>query len=162
MVYRFASDVQPRKARRVFRPFRAFSLCIFLAVLSLVVAACGQQPPSEGREGSGETTGGTTGGTTAETTAQAPFRPEEGSLIIYSGREEALVGDVIEQFEKQSGVDVQVRYGDTAELGATILEEGQNSPADVFFAQDPGALGAVADAGALQKLPQGILERVRS
>jgi iron(III) transport system substrate-binding protein len=136
-----------------------------VAVLSLVVAACGQPPPSGGGEsGAGETTGGTTGGasggTTGETTAEAPFRPEEGSLIIYSGREEALVGDVIEQFEEQSGVDVQVRYGDTAELGATILEEGQNSPADVFFAQDPGALGAVADAGALGELPQGILDRM--
>ncbi len=164
MVNRFAPGVEQRKELRVFRPFRAFSLCILLAVLSLVVAACGQQPPSGGGEGGGDTTGGTTGGatggTTEGTTAQAPFRPEEGSLIVYSGREETLVGDVIEQFEEQSGVDVQVRYGDTAELGATILEEGQNSPADVFFAQDPGALGAVADAGALRELPQGILERV--
>jgi iron(III) transport system substrate-binding protein len=161
MVNRFAPGVEPRKELRVFRPIRAFSLCVFLAFLSLVVAACGQQPPSGG---SGDATRGTTGGATGDTaegtTAQAPFRPEEGSLIVYSGREEALVGDVIEQFEEQSGVDVQVRYGDTAELGATILEEGQNSPADVFFAQDPGALGAVADAGALRELPQGILERV--
>ena len=80
MVYRSAPDVEPCKERRVFRPFRAFSLCVFLAVLSLVVAACGQQPPSGGGEGSGETTGGTTGGTTAETTAQAPFRSEAKAL----------------------------------------------------------------------------------
>jgi len=156
-----APGLGPCKEQRIFRPLRALSLCVFLALLSLVAAGCGQQPPSGGGESAaGETTGGATGGTTAETTAQAPFRPEEGSLIVYSGREEALVGDVIEQFEEESGVDVQVRYGDTAELGATILEEGQNSPADVFFAQDPGALGAVADAGALRELPQGILDRV--
>jgi len=156
-----APGLEPCKEQRIFRPLRALSLCVFVALLSLVAAGCGQQPPSGGGESAaGETTGGATGGTTAETTAQAPFRPEEGSLIVYSGREEALVGDVIEQFEEESGVDVQVRYGDTAELGATILEEGQNSPADVFFAQDPGALGAVADAGALRELPQGILDRV--
>jgi iron(III) transport system substrate-binding protein len=156
-----APGLRPCQAQRIFRPFWALSLCVIVAVLSLVAAGCGQQPPSGGGESAaGETTGGATDGTTAETTTQAPFRPEEGSLIVYSGREEALVGDVIEQFEEQSGVDVQVRYGDTAELGATILEEGQNSPADVFFAQDPGALGAVADAGALRELPQDILDRV--
>src|SRR3712207_364760 len=120
MASRFAPGVELRKERRISRPFRAFSLCVFLAVLSLVVAACGQQSPSGGGETTegttGDTTGGATGGTTGETTAQESFRPEEGSLIVYSGREEALVGDVIAQFEEQSGVDVQVRYGDTAEL----------------------------------------------
>lgn len=80
--------------------------------------------------------------------------------MIYSGRGEELVGPIIERFEEQSGIDVQVRYGDTAELAATILEEGENSPADIFFAQDPGALGAVTDQGRFQALPQEILDRV--
>ncbi|MDP9456443.1 MAG: iron ABC transporter substrate-binding protein [Actinomycetota bacterium] len=156
---------------------RASSIFVLLALTLALAGACGQEPPSgnapSGNGGAGgetaggataaggETTGGgTTGGTTGETTAAAPFRAEEGALVIYSGRQEGLVGPVIEQFEKETGIDAQVRYGDTAELAATIVEEGENSPADVFFAQDPGALGAVADAGAFKELPQETLARV--
>jgi iron(III) transport system substrate-binding protein len=83
-----------------------------------------------------------------------------GTLTVYSGREEELVAPLFERFEEQSGVDVEVRYGDSAELAATIAEEGDGSPADVFFAQDPGSLGAVADEGLLEQLPSNLLERV--
>ncbi|HEX6306422.1 MAG TPA: iron ABC transporter substrate-binding protein [Anaerolineales bacterium] len=85
---------------------------------------------------------------------------DAGSLIVYSGRSESLVGPIIEQFANVTGIQVDVRYGGTAELAATLLEEGQNSPADIFFAQDPGGLGAVADAGLLADLPEEVLSRV--
>lgn len=83
-------------------------------------------------------------------------------LVVYSGRSEDLVGPIVESFEKATGIDVQVRYGDTAELAATILEEGNNSPADVYWAQDAGALGALAGAGRLQPLDDDILNRVEA
>jgi iron(III) transport system substrate-binding protein len=84
-----------------------------------------------------------------------------GKLVVYSGRSESLVGPVIAQFEEISGVDVEVRYGSTSEMAATILEEGANSPADVFFAQDPGGLGAVANAGLFAVLPQEVISDVK-
>ena len=81
-----------------------------------------------------------------------------GPLTVYSGREEELVAPLFEKFTDATGVDIEVRYGDSAELAATIAEEGDNSPADVFFAQDPGSLGAVDPQ--LEELPQATLDRV--
>lgn len=83
---------------------------------------------------------------------------DDGTLTVYSGREEELVAPLIERFADEAGINVEVRYGDSAELAATIAEEGDNSPADVFFAQDPGSLGAVEPQ--LAELPQETLDRV--
>jgi iron(III) transport system substrate-binding protein len=67
---------------------------------------------------------------------------------------------LLKQFSEDSGIEIRVRYGDTAELAATILEEGDNSPADVFFAQDAGALGSLVVEGRLTAVPAHYLERV--
>ena len=83
-------------------------------------------------------------------------------LVIYSGRNENLVAPLIDQFRQKTEIDVDVRYGSTAEMAATILEEGDNSPADVFFGQDAGALGALSAAGKLAPLPEDVLNRVES
>jgi iron(III) transport system substrate-binding protein len=106
------------------------------AALALVPASCGDD-------------GGATGS------------PDEGgSLTVYSGREEEFVAPLFEQFEGDTGVRVDVRYGDSAELAATIVEEGDASPADVFFSQDAGSLGAVAEAGLFSEIDPEILGRV--
>lgn len=85
---------------------------------------------------------------------------ESQKLVIYSGRSENLVDPLIKQFAEETGIKVEVRYGGTAELASTILEEGANSPADVFFAQDAGALGALSKAGRLQPLSESVLSLV--
>jgi iron(III) transport system substrate-binding protein len=85
---------------------------------------------------------------------------QNDTLTIYSGRSESLVAPLIDQFETDTGIEVEVRFGSTSEIAATLLEEGENSPADVFFAQDPGGLGAVGDAGLLAELPKVVLNKV--
>lgn len=82
------------------------------------------------------------------------------TLTIYSGRNENLIGPLIEQFEEDTGIEVEVRYGDSAELALQLIEEGENSPADIFFAQDAGSLGAVADAELFDELSEDILDLV--
>lgn len=82
------------------------------------------------------------------------------TLIVYSGRNERLIGPLLDRFREQTGIEVQVRYGGTSELAATLMEEGRNSPAGVFISQDAGALGALSRAGLLEPLAPEILDRL--
>ena len=86
--------------------------------------------------------------------------PEVEGITLYSGRIPAAIGPAVDMYEEQADRDVKVRFAETADLAATLVEEGDASPADVFFAQEPGAIAAVAEAGLLAMLPQDILDRV--
>ena len=83
-----------------------------------------------------------------------------GKLVIYSGRKESLVADIIDEFTSTSGVEVEVRYAKSAALASTIVLEGAISPADVFFSQDPVSLGVVAKEGLFDVLPDDVLNNV--
>jgi iron(III) transport system substrate-binding protein len=99
----------------------------------------------------------------AMTATAGPTERERASattLTVYSGRDERFVKPVFDRFTDLTGIQLKVRYGDSAQLAATLLEEGGNSPADLFFAQDAGALGAVATKGRLAVLPDSTLRRV--
>jgi len=85
---------------------------------------------------------------------------EATTLTVYSGREEEYVEDLFERFTEDTGIELDVRYGDSAELAGTLLEEGDSTPADVFFSQDAGSLGAVAEGGLFGDIPDDLLERV--
>lgn len=97
-----------------------------------------------------------------ETSTTNTVSQETPTLTIYSGRAETLVGPIIEKFEQETGIETQVRYGSTAELALAILEEGQNSPADIYFAQDAGALGALSKEDRLLKISPSVLSLVDS
>ena len=84
----------------------------------------------------------------------------DDTLIVYSGRSQTLVASLLQDFKEETGVDVRVKYGSSAATAATILEEGENTPADAVFLQDPGALGSLSDAGMLAVLPDALLDKV--
>ena len=78
---------------------------------------------------------------------------EPTELTIYSGRSQEFIAPFFAQWEQSSGITLNIRYGDSAELAAQILEEGGNSPADLFLSQDAGSLGAVSKANLFIMLP---------
>lgn len=81
-------------------------------------------------------------------------------VVLYSGRSKSLVDPLLRQFEKDTGIKVTVRYGNTSELVLAIEEEGDRSPADVVWAQDAGAMGALNEAGLLAPLPESMIAHI--
>lgn len=84
--------------------------------------------------------------------------PALADITLYSGRGESFVAPIIAAFTAETGIAVNTRYAGTAELAVLLQEEGANSPADLFWAQDATALGAVAPQFA--PLPDGLVSPV--
>jgi iron(III) transport system substrate-binding protein len=85
---------------------------------------------------------------------------EAGEVTIYSGRTKNLIDPLLQRFSTDTGVAVNVRYGDSADLALQIESEGDRSPADVFLSQSPGALSFLSAHGRLRSLPDSTLSRV--
>ena len=114
---------------------------VAIAALLLLLAACGNDDTADNGDAPGDD-------------------GENASLVIYSGRGEDLVQPIIDRFEEVSGITVEVRYGNSAEMLLLIQEEGDNTPADVYYSQGAGFLGTLSDDGGLAELPDDVLDRV--
>lgn len=123
-----------------------------LALVAVLASACGD-------DGDGDTAATAETSTTAAAAATTTAKPS-GSITVYSGRNEALVKPILDEFTKDTGITVNFRAGDSGALGAQLLTEKGASPADVFFSQDAGALGAVTKAGLFDKLPTVVTGKV--
>jgi len=149
------------------------SIALFMTCL-LIFSACGSageqgeqgEQGAQGEQGDKGEKGdaGEISQAAIEAAVEAALTEDEadvgGTLVIYSGRKESLVADVISAFAAETGVEVEVRYAKSAELAGTIALEGAISPADVFLSQDPVSLGIVAKEGLFDVLPEDILDNV--
>jgi iron(III) transport system substrate-binding protein len=85
---------------------------------------------------------------------------DEERLVIYSGRTANLIDPLLQQFSEDTGIAIDVVYDDSANLALAIDEEGENTPADVFLSQSPGAIGFLDELGVLAELPEDVLALV--
>ena len=84
-----------------------------------------------------------------------------GELTLYSGRNEFLVGELIEFLDDTyPDFTPNVRYGGSSDLVNTIDTEGSGSPADVFYSVNSGSLAALAGLGRTQELSTAIQDTV--
>jgi len=96
----------------------------------------------------------------AETSAVTQTPEAEQTLLIYTGRKTKYAQPLFDAFTKETGIKITVKEGKTAQLANTILREGANSPADLFFAQDSSNLGALSNQGVLEVLPAETVKKV--
>ncbi|HEY1135303.1 MAG TPA: extracellular solute-binding protein [Nocardioides sp.] len=123
------------------RPLSVLAGVTVAGLLSTALVACSSEASDEG--GASEDRAGS-----------------DDPLVVYVGRDEELVAPLLEQFTDETGIEVEARYAGTTEHLATLLEEGDATPADVFVSQDAGALGALSAAGMLRDLPEDVTAAV--
>jgi iron(III) transport system substrate-binding protein len=126
---------------KLISPHRLVAGLFALALVAAPLAACGSSEEPAPPNGSDTT-------------------DASGPLVVYSGRGEDLVGPIIERFTAATGIEVNVRYGNSAEMLLLIQEEGANSPADVYYSQGAGFLGILSNDGGLAPVPADVLSLV--
>jgi iron(III) transport system substrate-binding protein len=113
--------------------------------MTMLLAACG---------GSGSST------TTAGSTVPSQESLAGQSITLYSGQHEQTTALLVKAFEKHTGVKVKVRPGDEAELANQIMQEGSNSPADVFYTENTPALEHLREQSLLAPIDPATLAAV--
>lgn len=81
-------------------------------------------------------------------------------ITLYNGQHEQTTSRLVAAFEKKTGIKVNVRTGDEAELGNQIVQEGEDSPADVFYTENTPVLEALREKGMLAPVPPSTLAQV--
>jgi iron(III) transport system substrate-binding protein len=81
-------------------------------------------------------------------------------ITLYNGQHEQTTAALVSAFEKQTGIHVAVRSGDEAELADQIMQEGSNSPADVFYTENTPVLEKLRERGMLAPVAASTLAQV--
>jgi iron(III) transport system substrate-binding protein len=84
------------------------------------------------------------------------------SITLYNGQHEQTTDSLVEGFEKQTGIKVNVRNDDEDTLADEIVTEGSNSPADVIYTENSPVLEYLQDKGLLAPVKQSTLAHTPS
>ena len=75
---------------------------------------------------------------------------EDDALVVYNGRSHYGDEQVFEDFERATGIDVELRGGTAPELFERLRREGDDTPADVLITTDLANLWRAEEAGLLR------------
>ncbi len=89
-----------------------------------------------------------------------PAAAQQEGIVVYNAQHENLTKAWADGFTAETGIAVTLRQGSDLEIGNQILQEGANSPADVFLTENSPAMVLVDTAGLLEPLPQDLLDQV--
>lgn len=90
------------------------------------------------------------------------FAADQRTLTVYNGQHKHTTAALVEAFTKATGVKVEIRNGHSAQLANQIMEEGERSPADVFYSEESPPVAALAERSLLAPLDPKTLEQVPS
>ena len=85
---------------------------------------------------------------------------QRGAITVYNAQHASLTKSWVEGFERETGIKVTVRNGGDTELGNQLVQEGANTPADVFLTENSPAMTLVESAGLLASLNPATLAQV--
>jgi iron(III) transport system substrate-binding protein len=110
------------------------------AALLLALTACGSGAASEPTAGEGS--------------------DSAAELTVYNAQHESMTQAWVDEFTKETGIEVTVRQGSDTEMSNQILQEGEKSPADVFITENSPAMTQVENAGLFADIPAAVQENV--
>src|ERR1700733_11000423 len=113
-------------------------LLILLGTAGILVAACGSSSagPAQGSSAPGTT------------------------ITLYNAQHPQTTDALVAAFTKETGIKVRVENDDEDVLTAQIEQEGNRSPADVFYTENSNWLQQLDDRGMLVHLPASTLDSV--
>ncbi len=82
------------------------------------------------------------------------------TLTLYNAQHEQVVGMLTAMFTKETGIKVQVHTGEGPDIASQILQEGADSPADVFFTENSPELILLDEKGLLAPVDPATLAKV--
>jgi len=85
---------------------------------------------------------------------------DASKLTIYSAQHKNLTEEWAKAFQDETGIDVQIRYGNDSSMGAQLVQEGASSPADVFLTENSPAMTTVQNAGLLAEVDPATVAQV--
>ena len=83
-----------------------------------------------------------------------------GKLTLYNGQHRATTEALVAAFTAATGIEVVTRNAESPELASQLVEEGANSPADLFFSEQSPPIASLQEKGLLAKIDSGTLEAI--